>query len=116
LFFEKNIKSIISILRIKDVFKKYGTYWRNSTQVKEGIQIDIVIERTDNVTHLIECKWSRSDIGKSIVGELLMKKDLYPNPKKHTLKLGLIVSCDVTFNTLKSNIVDDIIYLRDILK
>ncbi len=115
LFCEKNIRAIISCLGIKNVFKRYGPYWRAPTKMTKGVQIDLVIERTDNVTHLIECKWSSGLIGKSIIDELERKKRLYPNPHNHTLRLGLIVASEVTEQVKKSKILDDIIMVKDIL-
>jgi len=49
------------------------------------MQIDLVLERTDGITHLVECKWSRRPAGRGVVAELKRKCALYPNPLQHTL-------------------------------
>lgn len=115
LFCEKNIKAIISILGIKEVFKGFGAYWQTKTARREGLQIDMVIERADNVTHLVECKWSQGKVGKSAIEELARKKRLYPNPHNHTLKITLIVAAGVTKEVAGSSLVDNVITLKDIL-
>lgn len=115
LFCVKNIKSIISSLGIKDVFLRSGSFWQVKTKEKEGVQIDMVIERTDNVTHLIECKWSSGKIGTSIIGEVERKKRLYPNPHHHTLKTVLITTYGITEQVEKSNVIDNVITLRDFM-
>lgn len=114
-FCRKNIKAIISRLGVTDVFKRSGTYWRRGTASAEGVDIDIVIERTDRTTHLIECKWSSGEIGTSIIEEAVLKKKLYPNPLNHTLKTGLITTHGVTEEVKRSGALDDIITLKDLL-
>lgn len=69
---------------------KAGTYWQKTTDYQRGIQIDMVIERKDKVTNLVECKFWDQKIGASIIKELEEKKRLYPNPKKHHLESVLI--------------------------
>lgn len=63
-FCMKNIKTILSILGITKVFKRFGAYWQTGGGGKDGLQIDLVIERTDGITHLAECKWSTEKIGR----------------------------------------------------
>ncbi|MFH1653675.1 MAG: ATP-binding protein [Pseudomonadota bacterium] len=113
LFCWKNIKTIISILGIKKVFQQSGSFWQKQTKAKAGVQIDLVIERTDGITHIGECKWSSGKIGMSIIEELKRKKDLYPNPKKHTLKTLLITTHGVTEQVAKSDGIDDVITLNE---
>jgi len=115
IFCMKNIKKILSILEITKVFKRFGTYWQTKNREKEGMQIDLVIERTDRVTHLIECKWSLEKIGKGVIKDIERKKFLYPNPHKHTLKTAIITVQGVSQEVKKSAIVDDIITLKDLL-
>ncbi len=115
LFCRKNMKAIILLLQIEKVFERSGTYWRSVTKSEEGLQIDIVIERTDKITHLIECKWSSGKIGASVLGELERKKKLYPNPLQHTLKTAIATLHGVTEQVASSGMIDDIILATDIL-
>lgn len=115
LFCMKNVKTIVRILEIKDVFSRSGTYWHAKTVRMEGVQIDMVIERTDKVTHLIECKWSTGKVGGQIVEELERKKKLYPNPKGHTLKTALITTHGVTDQVERSSAIDNVITLKEML-
>lgn len=114
LFCVKNIEAIMTLLGIKDTFKRSGTYWRPGTKSQKGVQIDMIIERSDKTTHLIECKWSNGKIGKNIVDEILRKKELFPNPDKHTLKTVLITTHGATDDALRTGI-DDVLTLEDIM-
>lgn len=89
--------------------------WHAKTARMEGVQIDMVIERADKVTHLIECKWSTGKIGAQIVEELERKKRLYPNPNNHTLKTAIITTHGITDQAWQSSAIDDVITLKDML-
>lgn len=115
IFCKKNIRAVVDALGIKDVFRRSGTFWQKRTKRKEGVQIDMVIERTDGATHLIECRWSSGTIGKSIIEEMERQKGLYPNPLNHTLKTALITTHGVTDHVRSSGAIDDIITVKDLL-
>lgn len=115
LFCMKNVKTIVDVLKIKNVFGRSGTYWHAKTTRTEGVQIDMVIERTDNITHLIECKWSTGRVGTQIAEELERKKRLYPNPKGRTLKTVLITTHGVTDEARQLSAIDNVITLKEML-
>ncbi len=58
---------------------RVGSYWDSQ------IQIDVVVDRDDDVTHLGECKWDRHPVGMEVVNELRRKMELFPNPKRKKL-------------------------------
>lgn len=114
LFCVKNIEAIITLLGIKNVFRRSGTYWRPGTKNHNGVQIDMIIERSDKTKHVIECKWSNGKVGKNVADEILRKKELFPNPEKHTLKTALITTYGVTDDALRTGI-DHVFTLEDIM-
>jgi AAA+ ATPase superfamily predicted ATPase len=115
LFCMKNLKTVVSLLGIKEVFQRSGTFWQTQTAKREGLQIDMVIERTDQVTHLIECKWSRGAVGLSVASDIQRKRDLYPNPNGHTLKTALLTTHDITAPVAQSHAIDRVITLKEML-
>lgn len=97
----RNIESIIDRLKIDSVYTKYGPYWhKKSARYGPGVQIDMVIERRDKMSMIIECKWSEKKIGYGIFTELSDKCSKYPNSKKHKLRKVAIASCGVTNNLI----------------
>lgn len=98
---------IIDKLGIGSVFTQYGPYWhKKSTKRPHGVQIDMVIERRDRISAIVECKWSKEKIGYGVFKELEQKCALYPNPKRHRLKNVLIASSGVTENLIAHPEVD----------
>lgn len=100
-FCSKHIKSIINKLNIGSLYTKYGPYWhKKSVRHGPGVQIDMVIERRDRMSMIIEIKWSKEKIGYDIFAELSSKGLKYPNPKGHKLRKVIIASCGVTNNLI----------------
>jgi hypothetical protein len=58
---------------------RLGAYWDRS------LQIDLLTEREDGITHIAECKWQSRPVGMDVLEELRRKMTLYPNSQKHTL-------------------------------
>ncbi|MBU4483828.1 ATP-binding protein [bacterium] len=97
----RNIESIIDKLNIGSLYTKYGPYWhKQSVRLGAGLQIDMVIERRDRTSIIIECKWSKEKIEYGVFTELSDKCSRYPNTKKHKLKKVVIASCGVTKNLI----------------
>ena len=97
----RNIESIIDKLKIESLYTGYGPYWhKKSVRHGFGVQIDMVIERRDKMSMIVECKWSQEKIGYNIFTELDNKCSKYPNTKKHKLRKVAISSCGVTNNLI----------------
>lgn len=112
LFCEKNIIAVLKKLDVFDTVQKIGTYWHKKTASTPGVQIDLVIECSDNTTFLVECKWSKDKIGVGTVEELARKERLYPNPRKDTIKKVIIASSSVTKEVKRDKTVS-VITLKD---
>jgi AAA+ ATPase superfamily predicted ATPase len=91
-FVARNVSAVLSALGAIDCVGRIGTYWHRKTKVRQGVQIDLVIERDDGVTNLVECKWSKKPVGRAILDELSRKKSLYPNPGGHTLESVIVAA------------------------
>lgn len=115
LFCRKNLKILIKLLGIEDVFSRSGVYWQTETSKKEGVQIDMVIERSDATIHLVECKWSNGKIGSAIIDEINRKKNLFPNKAHYTVKTLLITTHGATDEVVKSGAFDDVITVKDMV-
>lgn len=98
-FCHQNIGKILEHFGIVETYSRSGYYWhKTSVRRGAGVQIDFVIERTDGVTMIGECKWSEGRIGYDILTELEEKCRRYPNPKKHKLKKFLVTTGDISHN------------------
>ncbi len=91
-FVRRNLDALADTLGITDVVARTGSYWHRRTKAREGVQIDLVVERSDGVTNIIECKWSRSPVDRKLIDELTRKCHAYPNPRNHTLEPVLVSS------------------------
>lgn len=95
-FCEKNIATVLQKLGVTDTVEKVGPYWHKKSAVRNGVQIDLVIECSDRTTYLLECKWLLNKVGIGVVEELSRKERLFPNPKGHTIRKVIIASSGVT--------------------
>jgi AAA+ ATPase superfamily predicted ATPase len=95
-FVHRNLEALLQTIDARERVTRVGSYWHGKTARRPGVQIDLVVERDDGVTNIVECKWSRSRIGRSVVDELMQKCQLYPNPRKHTLEPVLVAANGAT--------------------
>lgn len=96
LFVRRNLDALLDALGAEQLIENAASYWHGRTQKREGVQIDLVIERADEVSNLVACKWSRKPIGADVIAELERKLDLYPNPKGHMLQPVLVAASGAT--------------------
>ena len=95
-FVDRNLEPLLDKVGARDVMSQVGTYWHQKTARQAGVQIDLVIERDDHITHIVECKWSRTAVGKQAIDQLQRKCQLYPNPRGDTLRPILVAAAGVT--------------------
>lgn len=98
----KNMSSLLNGLGISwSQVRRYGPYFRQpprtkSTGQRQGLQIDILIERIGHVFTLIECKFSPHPVGLSVVREVESKIRLLHAPKSHSMEKVLIAPGGIT--------------------
>lgn len=113
-FVRRNLGALTETLGVADVLTRSGTYWHRNTRAREGVQIDLVLERSDGVTLIVECKWSRSPVGSELVSELERKCRAYPNPRKHTLQPVLVAAAGATPGVERAGV--QVVTLEDLLR
>jgi AAA+ ATPase superfamily predicted ATPase len=110
----RNVAVLLEVTDAADVVSRIGSYWHHQTARREGVQIDLVVERDDGITHLVECKWSRKPVGKGVWTELQRKCSLYPNPKQHTLEPVLVAAAGATPSVRDADV--PVVTLADLLR
>lgn len=98
----KNISSVLANLEIPlHQVKRYGPFFRQAPRNKKrnktaGLQIDILIERTGHILTLVECKFSSSPVGVSVIKEMDQKIALLKAGKTYSIEKVLIAPGGVT--------------------
>ncbi len=110
----RNLDVLLDILDANEVVSRVGSYWHNKTAKRRGVQIDLIVERDDGVTHVIECKWSRNAVGRAVLAELEDKCRLYPNPKQHTLEPAIVAAAGAVKSVIDTG--TPVISLADLLR
>ncbi len=57
LMVSRNLDALLHAIDARDVVGRVGSYWHKTTASRPGVQIDLVIERDDNVTNLSGMGW-----------------------------------------------------------
>ena len=78
---------------------------------EEGLQIDIMVHRKDQVLMLIECKFSTKPIGATLIREVEKKIELLKAPKHYTIEKVLLCSGTIRSDLKKSGYFDRILGL-----
>lgn len=85
-----NLTKLYEILKIsKETIRFSGPYFRPSTKQKQGVQIDLLIA-TKDILYVIEVKFQRGIIGKSIIPEIQEKIKRLASPKRMSYRSALI--------------------------
>ena len=75
----KHTDQIKAALGIANVFTKTSSFTQNANNLTAGFQVDLVIDRNDNVIHLCECKFYNApfEIDKKYATQLQIRKSLF---------------------------------------
>jgi hypothetical protein len=95
--------------------QEVGTYWHSGTKRRTGVQIDVVLSCADNVTVIVECKWSRRKAGVGAVRELRHKVDLFPNPAQRTIRMVLAAANGASRQVYEQTDID-VVDLNDLIE
>ena len=71
-----HVSKISEILGFSGIEFTFGPFYESQKNGVPGVQIDIVLDRKDNVITLIEAKYSRNPIGTNVIQEV-ERKDKY---------------------------------------
>lgn len=95
-FVGKNADHVAMLLGAGDSLAESGSFWQHKTKRKKGVQVDLVLKRTDGITTIVECKWSRKKTGMDAVHQLRTAAERYPNPERNSIELLLVAAGGVT--------------------
>lgn len=117
---QKHLPELKAILGISGVKTTQANFRHKGDKSNEDFQIDIVIDRMDQVINLCECKYYGSEytISNEYANKLLRRKTLFieETKTKKSVFNTLISNTDVMDNEYKLQAIDSIIYLHDIFK
>ena len=110
----KEIKNALSISGINSIYYSYN---KKGNVNEEGCQIDLVIDRRDNVASLVEIKYSINEfeITKDYQTDLRNKIATFEkdNPKK-SIQMVLITTYGLKMN-MYSNIINKVLTINDLI-
>ena len=113
----KNTGSIKSALGISGVKTECYPWYNSEDDKKERAQIDMVIERADNITNLCEMKYTNKpfEIDASYEQQLIRKRDIFKKKTgtSHALKI-IMVSANGLSGTAYTSYISDVITLDDL--
>lgn len=96
----KSISKILDQLEIpSSELVDIGPYFRQGTRKSTasiGVQIDLIIQRQGGVWTIVECKFTQSPVGVSVIDEIKQKIRALSLPKNITLEYVLISASGVT--------------------
>ena len=106
----RHIRNIKNALGIPAVYTETYSYKQNSTTTTDGFQIDIIIDRADNIIHLCECKFHTSNfaINKSYAATLRKRKAQFQSrtKTKKTVYTTIITNYPLEENMYSKDVAD----------
>ncbi len=115
LFCMNHAYQISEMLGFSGVDYSAGPYFRRALN-EEGIQIDLMFDRSDNVITLCEMKYSRAPVGVEVVAEVERKVRVLEKLSRKTIQRVLFVRDGVTQELLRSGYFYRIFTCHDFFK
>jgi len=108
---------IADLLGFSGIDFNVGPYFRPPRRGVEGIQVDLLFDRTDDVLTLCEMKYGRTTIGRSVIKQMERKAEILRQRfGTRTIQRVLIVHGDVTQNLVNSGYLYRIVDSRELLQ
>lgn len=112
-----NRKSLYSILNIKpDEIVNENPFFQRKTARTRGCQIDYMIQTKFNTLYICEIKFSKNEIGASIIQEIQTKINALKHPKSFSYRPVLIHVNGVSDEVIDSDFFSNIIDMGELLK
>jgi AAA+ ATPase superfamily predicted ATPase len=105
-----NALMIAEMLGFRGIDFNWGAYF---SKKEPKVQIDLIFERADKVTTIVEVKYTQSLIGKEVIKEFERKCAIYP-AKNQSIKKVLISASGATEDLKRAAYFDKIITLEEI--
>lgn len=99
------------LLGFEDVLYTSGAYFSRTTP---GVQIDLVYERSDKVTTIVEIKYTRKPVGPEVVAPFQKRCALYPVTSQSVRKV-LVSASGGTPALTRLGVFDRIVTLEDLI-
>lgn len=116
----KHIQQIKGALQIGAVQTDISSWVFAGNKYDKGAQVDVLIDRADNVINICEMKFSTTEfkIDKRYCGELQRKKEVFKKQSgtRKTMALTLITTYGVHDNAYKEQLVDAELKMEDLFK
>ena len=116
----KHLSQIKKALSIAGVYATASSYQKRGTATEEGVQIDLLLDRNDQIINLFEIKFHNKIISfsKNMAEKLKKKKDLFEETsktRKHVF-LSLITIFGLKHNAYSLGLVDQALTLDDLFE
>jgi uncharacterized protein len=119
-FCYKHVYLIKKALGIEGVYTNLSSYYKKGDQFHEGFQIDLVLERKDNIIHLFECKYHSGPIriDKKYAKQLQERKSLFiaETQSSHTVYTSVLSNLPILENEYSQEVIDVKLSVSEILK
>ena len=116
----KHVDQIKEALRIGGVYATTSSFYKKGTSAEKGAQIDLVLDRNDQIINLFEIKFYKDELllSKSDAAQLREKLSVFQRAtktKKH-LFLSLMTTFGITPNQHSIGLIDQVLTLDDLFK
>ena len=112
----KQTQKIQEILKIDQLVKNHGAYFTRQTTDKNGLQIDLLFDRHDQVLTLCEIKYHTRPVGTEIIPSVEKKAALLKARKNQTIDKVLITVSPPTRSLLETHYFSRVLVLEDFFK
>ncbi len=116
----KHVDQIKEALRIGGVYSTTSSFYKKGTKLEKGTQIDLLIDRNDQIINLLEIKFYKDEmvLSKSDAAQFKEKLTIFQRTtktKKH-LFLSLITTFGIAPNQYSIGLIDQVLTLDDLFK
>ncbi len=116
----KHVDQIKEALKIGGVYATASSFYKKGTKLEKGTQIDLLLDRNDQIINLFEIKFYKDELllSKSDAVQLKDKLTVFQRTtktKKH-LFLSLITTFGITPNQYSLGLIDQVLTLDDLFK
>ncbi|MBI5299831.1 MAG: AAA family ATPase [Deltaproteobacteria bacterium] len=109
----KHAGQLMKHLKMDQLVKNYGAYFDRRSNIKEGVQIDLLFERHDPVVTVCEMKYYDGLVGKWIIEDVEKKISLLGETKK-TVEKVLVTTNGITEDLKLSNYFSHVVLIDEL--
>lgn len=114
----KHLPSIKKALGISGVYSLSSTFYQKASEEKRGVQIDLLLDRADNVINVFEIKFHNAEITISQEQADVLRRKLWAfadaTKTRKRLSLVLLTTYGLNRTTYSSGLVESVLTLEDL--